>query len=93
MSEIKFDNKYIITYTNSLFFAGRRLAFRKKLLFDITNTPKYIPKSIDGWWVKRQLLTEKKAKQLCTVNPVNIDVSDLQWYKQIQLDECFNLDD
>lgn len=91
MSEIKFDNKYIITYTNSFYFAGRRLAFRRKLLFDITNIPKYIPKSSDGWWVNRKLLTERKARQLCVISPVSVNVSDLQWYRQIQLDECFNL--
>ena len=33
------NNEYFITYSNYLIFENRLLAFRNKLLFDITNTP------------------------------------------------------
>ena len=36
-------NKYEITYSNHFEFEGERLAFRKKLLFNISGIPKYIP--------------------------------------------------
>lgn len=33
------DKPYIITYSNWFEFNGKILAYRKKVLFDITNTP------------------------------------------------------
>lgn len=92
MNEEIIDEKYIIKYSNHLFFNDRRLAFRKKLLFDITtDTPKLVPKSEQGWWINRKLLTIKKAEELCNNISVEVDITHLQWYIQVQLDECFNL--
>lgn len=84
------DN-YIITYSNRFEFNGRKLAFRKKLLFDITETPKLINKSDQGWWVNRQLLTIGRVKEIIINEPAEVNVSNLPWYVQIHIDECFNL--
>lgn len=84
------EKPYTITYTNSFQFEGRLLSFRKKELFDITETPKHIP-FLGHWNINRKQLSVKKAKELITKKEVTKDVSDLQWYRQIQLDEVFNL--
>ncbi len=85
-------DKYIITYTNKLVFQGRTFAFRKRMLFDISGqTPLYIPRSEQGWWIGRHLLTPNKAKELTQIVATDIDVSHLQWYMQEQLNGCFNL--
>src|ERR1035437_6590766 len=84
----KMDNteKYIITYTNQLDFAGKLLSFRKKELFDLTNgTPRLIKGTIQGWYIGKNLLTIAKAKELIIEKPIKIDVSNLQWYLQEQL--------
>ena len=92
MNNITIDKPYIIKYSNSLHFAGRLLAFRKKLLFDITTgIPQYIPRSNQGWWVNRKLLTRTKAAQITTNVEVSVDVTHLQWYQQLQYDECIKL--
>jgi hypothetical protein len=86
-------NKYEITYSNYLEFEGRLLAFRKHLLFDISTLPKLIPynENSDAWIVNRKQLSKLKAKQLIVMKDKKVDVSELQWYEQIKLDECFNL--
>lgn len=83
---------YFITYSNYLEFEGVLLAFRKKELFDITVIPKHIKRSEQGWWIGRKLLTPGKAKELYKNESKKVDVSCLQWYRQIELDECFNLE-
>lgn len=87
-------NIYKITYSNHLEFEGCLLAFRKKELFYISNIPKWIPfnYSANCWVIKRKQLTLQKAKELIKHEPKQIDVSNLQWYLQIELDECFNLE-
>jgi len=86
-------NEYIITYSNHLEFEGVKLAFRHKLLFDISSTPKYIPFNFEGkyWLIKNKQLTISKYKELIKKEEVKVDVSNLQWYAQCHLDECFNL--
>lgn len=86
-------NNYFITYSNSFYFEGVFLAFRKKKLFNIGKIPLYIPfnEKADCWIVNRKQVTISKAKELVTKNEVIIDVSELQWYQQINLDEVFNL--
>jgi hypothetical protein len=87
-------NKYIITYTNFLIFEGRKLAFRKKELFDIsTNIPSHIPfNSIANCWlINRKQLTKSKAKELITMRPIEVDVTSFQWFVQEQLNHVFNL--
>lgn len=84
-------SEYIIEYTNMIEFEGRKLSFRKKELFDISGTPSHIKRSEQGWWVGRKLLTLLKAKELHKLVNVKIDVTDLQWYIQEQLNHVFNL--
>jgi hypothetical protein len=87
--------KASVTYTNKIEFNGRILAFKKKYLFDITNTcPMYIPFNLthNCWFVKSKELSLKKAKELCKEEVTVKDLSSLQWYQQIQLIECFNLE-
>ena len=92
MKEIP-NNEYLITYSNSFRFESVLLAFRRKQLFNITNTPLLIPynEKASCWIVNRKQLTLLKIKQIATTNPVKVDVSDLQWNIQINLDHCFNL--
>jgi hypothetical protein len=88
--ETKEITPYIIKYTNSLEFNGRLLAFRKKELIDITDIPKHIP-FVGHWNIKRVQLSVSKAKELCSTNEVNKDVTDLQWMEQEKLNHVFNL--
>ena len=92
MKEIP-NNEYFITYSNSFRYEGLLLAFRRKKLFNITNTPLLISynENCKCWLVNRKQLTISKIKQIATTNPVKVDVSDLQWNIQINLDHCFNL--
>lgn len=92
MEEIP-NNEYFITYSNSFKFENVLLAFRKKELFNITDTPKLIPfnENANCWLVNRKQLTISKVKELITNIPVIKDLSDLQWYQQINLDQVFNL--
>lgn len=92
MSQIP-NNEYFITYSNSFQFEGQLLAFRKKVLFNITNTPLLIPfnEKANCWLVNRKQLTISKIKEIATPNQVKVDVSYLQWNIQINLDHCFNL--
>jgi hypothetical protein len=84
------EKPYIITYSNHFEFEGRVLAFRKKELFDITETPKHI-KFVGHWNINRKQLSISKAKELIKQEPKQVDVTSLQWYRQIELNECFNL--
>mgnify|MGYP003488420213 CR=1 FL=1 len=89
-------DKYIITYSNHFEFNGKVLAYRKKILFDITSTPNVLSSTnnngSNGYWINRKWLSESKIKELIKHEPKQIDVSNLQWYTQIELDECFNLE-
>jgi hypothetical protein len=86
-------NNYIITYSNYLKFEGRKLAFRKRELFDITDSPIWIPfnEKANCWIVNRKQLSKSKAEDLIIKQQVTVDVSNLQWYEQEQLNGCFNL--
>lgn len=87
------ENPNIITYSNYFYFEGERLAFRKKELFNITGLPKHIQFNKNGFWiVKRKQLTVSKAKELIINQPIEIDVTNLAWHTQIELDEVFNLE-
>ena len=90
MNNLAID-KYIITYSNHFEFNGRILAFRKKILFDITNVPRLIKEANQGWWINRILLSKQKVKELIKHEPIDVDVSALQWFEQVNLEECFNL--
>jgi len=87
------ENPNIIKYTNHFIFENELLAFRKKQLFNISKTPKHIPfnKNANCWIVNRKQLTLSKAKELIVIEEKEVDVSDLQWHQQINLEEVFNL--
>lgn len=78
------NNQYFITYSNSFYFEGELLAFRKKKIILYNNTS-------NCWIIKRKHLSLLKSKSLVTDNKVIVDVSDLQWYKQIDIDLVINL--
>lgn len=90
---IEKPSDYIITYSNFLEFNNRKLSFRKGLLFDITATPVYIHfnKNEQVWSVSGKPLTKSNAESLVVRQSISVDVSNLQWYAQCHLDECFNL--
>lgn len=85
------EKPYIITYSNWFEFEGNILAFRNKELFDITYSPKHIP-FVGHWNINRKQLSKSKAKELIQNEPKRVDVGYLQWYQQIELDKCFNLE-
>lgn len=91
--EQKPNNDYFITYSNHFYFEGLLLAFRKRELFNITKTPIHIPfnESANCWIVNRKQLTKLKYESFIVKEEVKVDVSDLQWYRQIDLDHVFNL--
>lgn len=89
------DNTYFIEYSNYFEFEGKTFAFRKKELFEITSMPIHLELKSNnncfGYWINRKWLSLSKIKEMI-VNEVKIvDVSDLQWYNQINLDYVFNL--
>ena len=89
------DKPYIITYSNWFEFNGKIFAFRKKILFDITDTPKALFTSSNngsfGYWINRKWLSESKIKELLKNESKQIDVSHLQWHLQENLNHVFNL--
>jgi len=47
--------------------------------------------SANAWIINRKHLSKSKAKELLINEPKQVDVSNLQWYQQINLDKVFNL--
>lgn len=89
------DNTYFITYSNYFEFENRVFAFRKKELFDITSTPIHLSlkdnNGSNGYWINRKWLSLSFIKNLIKKDEKIVDVSDLQWYQQIQFNDVFNL--
>lgn len=87
------NNDYFITYSNYLIFKNQILAFRKKELFNITNLPTLVNfnESANAWIINRKHLSKSKASQLLVNEPKQVNVSQLQWYQQEQLNHVFNL--
>ena len=87
------NNDYFITYSNYLIFENQILSFRKKLLFNITNLPKLVNfnESANAYIINRKHLSKLKASQLLVNEPKQVDISQLQWNNQINLDHVFNL--
>lgn len=79
---------YMIEYNYTFEFNGRLLGFRKKELFDITETPKHI-KFFGHWNINRKQLSVSKAKELIKNNKITKDISELQWYEQERLNHVF----
>jgi len=87
------DNSYFITYSNHFEIDNKTFAFRKKQLFDITNIPVLINlkdnNNCQGYWINRKWFSLSKFRLLVRNETRIVDVSELQWYLQIQLDYVF----
>ena len=85
--------EYSITYSNYFILEGRTFSFRKKQLFDITETPKLIELKDNnnclGYWINRRWYSLSRLKDLIVMEKKVVDISDLQWYEQIKLEEVF----
>ena len=85
--------EYSITYSNYFILEGRTFSLRKKQLFDITETPKLIELKDNnnclGYWINRRWYSLSRLKDLIVMEKKVVDISDLQWYEQIKLDEVF----
>ena len=84
-------DSYKIIYTNLIHFNGVKLAFRKKELFNISSIPIHINKSVQGWWIGGKLLTLGKIKEIVSEQETVMDISELQWNRQLELDCVFNI--
>lgn len=84
-----------IIYSNYFELENMIFAFRKKQLFNITNLPALLELKYNnnclGYWINRKWFTLSKLKPLIKKEEKIVDVSSLQWYQQIQLNEVFNL--
>ena len=90
------DNSYFVIYSNYFKFEGKVYAFRKKTLFDITNTPQ-LKKQVDnnkclGYYLNRKFLSLPKIKLLVINETFKVDISELQWFEQINIDLVINLE-
>lgn len=89
------DNDYFITYSNYFKVDDKTFSFRKKELFDISDIPKKIDlkdnNGSKGYWINRNWFSLSKIKELINKQEIKVDVSSLQWHKQIELDKVFNL--
>lgn len=89
------DNTYFITYSNFFKVGDKTFAFRKQVLFDITATPNKLELKNNGgskgYWINREWYSVSKIQGIIQKEEVKIDVSDLQWYRQIEIDHVFNL--
>ena len=86
-------NKYTITYSNWFELDGRKFAFRKGELFEITEQPIHIlfNKASQSYLINRKQITISKIKTIIKKEPIDVDVSNLQWYQQEQFNHVFNL--
>ena len=91
--ESNLDNQYIITYSNYFKIENKVFSFRKKVLFDITETPKQLELKDNnnclGYWINRKWFSLSKIKELVKVGLIKKDVTNLQWHEQIKLDYVF----
>jgi len=91
-------DSYIITYSNHFEFNGELFSFRKKMLFNLSGVvPKLVKIQVKnngskGIEVRKKWLSWSEMEKLAKDSkPINIDISDSQWYIQEQLNHCFNL--
>ena len=91
--ESNLDKEYIITYSNYFKIENKVFSFRKKVLFDITETPKQLELKDNnnclGYWINRKWFSLSKIKELVKVGLIKKDVTNLQWHEQIKLDYVF----
>jgi len=89
------DNDYFITYSNYFKIDNKVFAFRKKVLFDITNLPIKLDLKDNnnclGYWINRKWYSLSKLEPLVKKENVKKDIGVLQWNEQIHLDYVFNI--
>jgi len=87
------QNPNIITYSNWFEVNGKKFAFRKGQLFEITQTPRHIPINTvtSCYLIDRKHYSITKIKTIIKKEPIDVDVSNLQWYQQEQFNHVFNL--
>jgi hypothetical protein len=83
-----------ILYTNYFKVDNKIFAFKKSVLFDITNTRTKLDlkdnNGSKGYWINRNWYSLTKIKSLIVKEEIKVDVSELQWHKVIELEEVFN---
>lgn len=86
-------NNYYITYSNHFEYENNLYAFRKKELFCITDIPRWIPfnKTAKCWIINRKQIFKATIEKIIIHKPIKVDVSNLNWNVQCELDEVFNL--
>lgn len=86
-------NHYVITYSNHFEYENNLYAFRKQQLFCITNTPIWIKyNTTTRCWVNgKSKMTKTLIESIVITKPIKVDVTDLNWNVQCELDEVFNL--
>jgi hypothetical protein len=94
--ESTLDNSYFINYSNYFKVDNKTFAFRKMVLFDVSNNPTKLDlkdnNGSKGYWINREWYSLSKIKDLIIKSEIKIDVSGLQWYEQLHLDYVFNLE-
>ncbi len=87
--------QYIITYSNHFKIENSTFAFRKKELFCIDKIPQLKNKievsGCKGYWLKGKFYSLSKLEKIVIKQPIDVDVSDLQWCLQERLNGVFNL--
>ena len=87
--------EYIITYSNHFIIENSIFAFRKKELFDISKSP-IMKSKIEvggcvGYWLKGKFYSLSSLQEVIINEPIEKDVTDLQWFEQINLNEVIIL--
>jgi len=84
---------YII-YTNYFEFNNRMFSYRKRILFDITETPKALfcsnNKGFWGYWIDREWLNENSIKDFIIKKEIKKNVYNLEPYVIKILDEVIS---
>ena len=84
------DRNFIV-YSNYFEFNNRIFSYRKKLLFDITETPKALfcsnNKGFWGYWINNEWLNESSIKNYIINKQYKKDVSNLDIHLIKKLDE------
>lgn len=80
----------IIIYTNYFEFNNRIFSYRKKILFDITETPKALfcssNKGFFGYWIGNEWLNENSISSFIIKKNIKKEIDNIDRYMMCQLD-------
>lgn len=83
----------IIIYSNYFYFNNRIFAYRKKILFDITETPKALfcssNKGFFGYWIYNEWLNENSISSFIIKNNIKKEINNVDKFMINQLDKVF----